>query len=203
MQAEGLIGAYLIGGRDGLSPVSLPDSPLEDDLFNVFFEADEAAIPQMLERNDPAKSRVFPYCLSDTNGTGTFYHNYDPYTSSLIKIASDFDYTTWYARHDYRIAESARTVREAQVELRTIDSLNLLDDPEVAPPTIVTLDTQGSELAILRGGAKLITEHTMAIVTEAEFVNFYEGQPLFGDLCTYLNELGFVFADFTAGPFRV
>jgi FkbM family methyltransferase len=201
MQADGRIGVYMIGGRDGCTPMPVPDA-FANDVFDVFFEADEMAIPQMLERNDPTKSRVFPYCLSDTNGPGTFYINYDPFTSSLLKRTTEFDFTQWYVGRDYPHSEVMRTVREVPVELRTIDSLGLLNDPAVAPPSIVVLDTQGTELAIMRGGRDLISEHTMAIVTEAEFVRFYEGQPLFGDICTLLDELGFMFIDFTAGPYR-
>jgi hypothetical protein len=201
MQADGRIGVYMIGGRDGCSPVGLPDR-LIGDMFNVFFEADETAIPQILERNDPAKSRVFPYCLAETNGPGTFYLNYDPFTSSLLRPQREFDITAWHASRDYQHAVTCRSEREIAVERRTLDSLHLLDDPAVAPPTVMVLDTQGTELAIMRGGWNLIAEHTMAIVTEAEFVRFYDGQPLFGDICAALEELGFMFVDFTSGLHR-
>ena len=202
MQADGRIGVYSIGGRDGCSPIDSSDA-FADDLFHVFFEADQDAVSQMLERNDPATSRVFPYCLGEVNGPGTFYHNYDPYTSSLLKPAAEFDFVQRSNGRDYRLRDACRSVRTEAVELRTLDSLRLLDDPAVAAPTIINIDTQGSELAILRGGRDLIAEHTMAIVTEAEFVRLYEDQPLFGDICTALDELGFVFADFTAGPYKL
>ncbi|HEV8020194.1 MAG TPA: FkbM family methyltransferase [Candidatus Lustribacter sp.] len=202
MQADGRIGLYTIGGRDGCSPIDFP-AAFADDIFYVFFDADEDAVPQMLARNDPAKSRVFPYCLGDVNGPATFYHNYDPYTSSLLKPSTEFDFVQRSKGRDYRLSDAFRPVREAPVELQTLDSLHLLDDPAVAAPAIITIDTQGTELAILRGGRDLITEHTMAIVTEAEFVRLYEGQPLFGDLCAALDELGFMFVDFTAGPFKL
>jgi FkbM family methyltransferase len=201
MQADGRIGVYMVGGRDGCTPMPVPET-FANDMFDVFFEADEMAIPQMLERNDPTKSRVFPYCLSDTNGPGTFYINYDPFTSSLLKRSTEFEFTQWYVGRDYPHTETMRTVREVPVELRTLDSVKLLDDPAVAPPSIIVLDTQGTELAIMRGGRDLISEHTMAIVTEAEFVRFYDGQPLFGEICNALDEMGFMFVDFTAGPFR-
>ena len=202
MQADARIGIYMVGGRDGCSPIVVPQ-PFHGDVFNVYFEADETAIPQMLERNNPAYSRIFPYCLGETNGPGTFYLNYDPFTSSLLKPSTEFDLTQWYVNREYPHADVMRNVRQVPVELRAMDSLNLLDDPAVAAPSIIVLDTQGTELSILRGGRELVTEHTMAIVTEAEFVRFYEGQPLFGEICTALDEMGFMFVDFTAGPFRV
>jgi FkbM family methyltransferase len=202
MQADGRIGVYMVGGRDGCSPIPASEVFL-DDIFNVFFEADEHAIPQMQSRNDPAKSRIFPYCLADRNGAGTFYLNYDPFTSSLLKRNTEFDFTQWYVNREYPHSDTFRTMREVPVELKTIDSLRLLDDPAVAPPTVIVLDTQGTELAIIRGGRELITEHTAAIVTEAEFAPFYEGQPLFGEVCAGLDEMGFMFIDFTDGPFHI
>jgi FkbM family methyltransferase len=201
-QAEGRIGLYLVGARDGCPNITLP-IPFSNDQFFVFFEADESAIPQIKERNHPGWSRVFPVCLSDANGTATFYHNYDPYTSSLLKLAPEFDFSSWIEGRDYPHREVFRTIREETIQTRTLDSLNLLDDPEVAPPTIIALDTQGTELAILRGGRQLISEYTMGIVTEAEFVPFYEGQPVFGDVCAGLDEMGFTFVDFAFGPYKV
>ena len=173
------------------------------DVFDVFFEADERAIAQMQQRNDPARSRIFPYCLSDREGPATFYVNYDPFTSSLLKPNLEFGWTNWYGSTDYLHAEATVCAEEVPVVLRTLDSAGVLDDPGVAPPTTIFLDTQGSELEILLGGRKLVLEHTVAIVTEAEFVPFYADQPLFGDVSRALGELGFMFADFVDGPFGI
>lgn len=201
-QAGGRLGLYLVGARDGLPNNMLPE-PFINDSFFVYFEADESAIPQIIARNHPDISRVFSVCLSDTVGPGTFYNNYDPFTSSLLKLAPEFDFSSWIEGRDYPHREVFQTVTERQIQMQTLDAMNLLDDPAVAPPTIIALDTQGSGLAILRGGKKLISEYTMAIVTEAEFVPFYEGQPLFGEVCAGLDEMGFTFVDFAFGPYKV
>ena len=52
------------------------------------------------------------------------------------------------------------------------------------------LDTQGSELDILQGGTRIL-ESAVGIYTEASFQPFYKGQPLFGDLDSYLRSQGF------------
>lgn len=202
MPADVRIGVYKVGGRDGMPSLILPPA-FRDDIFDVFFEADESAIAQMQERNDPARSRIFPYCLWDRNGPATFSHNYDPFTSSLLKPSSEFDWVSWNLNKDYLLAEAALCVRKMPVETHRLDSLALLTDPAVAPPTTIFLDTQGSEREILLGGRELIAAHTVAIVTEAEFVPIYQGQALFGDLCTMLDELGFIFAGFADGPFSI
>jgi FkbM family methyltransferase len=201
METDSRIGAWCIGARDG--NVALPLPPLfQGDLYDVFFEADTSAVEQIQRRHDPARSRVFPYCLADENGTGTLLLNYDPYTSSLLPIASTIELAQSSQGCDYPHAIAGACVREVPVELRTLDSLDLLAGEAVAPPNVMLIDTQGSELAIMRGGRRLIADHTIAIIVEAEFIEVYEKQPLFGDLAAWLNDLGFFFADFAAGPHR-
>src|ERR1700722_7285525 len=116
MQADGRIGVYMVGGRDGCTPIDLP-AVFKDDLFNVFFEADETAVPQMLSRNDPAKSRVFPYCLGETNGPAMFNLNYDPFTSSLLQASTEFSINQWHAAREYPHDDTLRTMRQVPVEL--------------------------------------------------------------------------------------
>jgi FkbM family methyltransferase len=60
------------------------------------------------------------------------------------------------------------------------------------------LDTQGTELEILRGGADVL-ERTSIVRTEVEFVELYEGQPLYDDVISDLNSRGFRFVDFYDG----
>jgi FkbM family methyltransferase len=201
MLRDARIGVYQVGGRGGITSLPLPPI-FGADTFDVYFEADETAIAQMQARNDPATSRIFPYCLGERDGAATFYLNYDPFTSSLLPRNDDFDFTSW-SRRDYPHAEAMHTIREVPLQLRSLDGLDLLADPAVAPPTAMFLDTQGTELAILKGGRALIGEHTVAIVTEAEFAPYYRDQPLFGDLCAWLGEMGFVFVDFADGPVSV
>jgi FkbM family methyltransferase len=201
LERNPLIGAYAIGARDGNS--ALPISPaFHDDVFDVFFEADESATDQIRQRHNPARTRVFPYCLADRNGPGTLLVNYDPYTSSLLPISPDLELSQLAYGVEYPHAVAGAPQRKVPVELRTLDSLDLLADGSVAPPNVLLIDTQGTELAIMRGGRELISEHTVAIITEAEFVQVYEGQPLFGEVSAWLAELGFFFADFSAGPYR-
>ena len=56
---------------------------------------------------------------------------------------------------------------------------------------VVKIDTQGSELDILRG-AERILDTTRAVEVEVEFNELYTGVPLFGDIDRYLRSKGFV-----------
>jgi hypothetical protein len=57
-------------------------------------------------------------------------------------------------------------------------------------PDFLKLDTQGSELAILRG-AKDALRRIGLVEVEVEFVEFYENQPLFGDVVQFMTNEGF------------
>ena len=39
MQADGRIGVYMVGGRDGCTPMPVPET-FANDMFDVFFEAE-------------------------------------------------------------------------------------------------------------------------------------------------------------------
>jgi len=55
---------------------------------------------------------------------------------------------------------------------------------------IIWMDLQGAELKALKGLGNRIKDVKM-IYTEVEFTELYIGQPLFFDICSYLNGHGF------------
>ena len=86
-----------------------------------------------------------------------------------------------------RYPETAMVGTET-VEVDTLDAM--FGDVELAGPVLLKLDVQGYELQALRGGRELL-KHVDAVLTEASFVPFYEGQALFDELNLWLNEAGF------------
>jgi hypothetical protein len=63
------------------------------------------------------------------------------------------------------------------------------------PPQLIKLDTQGSELDILSSLSPAQLEEVLCVETEVEFQDIYQGQPLFGDLHTYMTANGFDLLD--------
>lgn len=57
---------------------------------------------------------------------------------------------------------------------------------------VFKLDTQGSELDVLRGASKVL-ETVSWVIVEVEFVPLYEFQPLFADVDMFLRSKGFEF----------
>ncbi|MEQ8813428.1 MAG: FkbM family methyltransferase [Thalassobaculum sp.] len=58
-------------------------------------------------------------------------------------------------------------------------------------PSHVKLDTQGTELEILRGAEPLVRDQLLSVQVEAEFRPIYRGQALFGDIDRFLVDRGF------------
>ena len=86
-----------------------------------------------------------------------------------------------------RYPDTAMAGTEA-VEIDTLDAM--FGEMELAGPVLLKLDVQGYELQALRGGRELL-DRVDAVLTEASFVAFYEGQALFDELNQWLNEAGF------------
>jgi FkbM family methyltransferase len=120
----------------------------------------------------------FALALCDTDGTVPFHVTGADDSSSLLPVA-------------------ARQVSEFPAT-RGVDTLSVttarLDDvlagrtlPE--GPLLLKVDTQGTELAVLRGAPKLLERATHAII-EVSFVELYEGQDDAADITTFLVEHG-------------
>ena len=81
-----------------------------------------------------------------------------------------------------------KMVGAEEVDVDTLDGI--FGGMELASPVLLKLDVQGFELEALKG-AKELLGRVDAVLTEASFVPFYEGQALFDDLHALLTEAGF------------
>jgi hypothetical protein len=59
----------------------------------------------------------------------------------------------------------------------------------------IKLDTEGSELDILKGAEKTLKNSVLGISVEVEFIKMYIDQPLFSDIDQYLRSLNFELYD--------
>ena len=72
-----------------------------------------------------------------------------------------------------------------------------LDDLVFDKVDFIKLDIQGGELEALKGGETVLSS-SLGLEIEVEFIEMYTSQPLFGDVCAFLQERGFEFVDFTS-----
>jgi FkbM family methyltransferase len=92
--------------------------------------------------------------------------------------------------------ESAQMIaagKQRRLPIITIDSL--IGSGVVPKPQIVKLDIQGFELEALRGGA-LLFGSAEAFVLEVSLFRFLEGQPIFYEVLTFMEDRGYVVYDF-------
>ena len=83
-------------------------------------------------------------------------------------------------------------VREEQIDCVSLDEALSEDGIQT---DFLKLDTQGSELEILRGGSRLLDSELVQIEVEVEFCPLYENQPLFADVDAELRSRGFYLHD--------
>jgi FkbM family methyltransferase len=149
----------------------------------VGFEPDEVECERLSEhyRGRPWV-RIVPSALGPVRRAATLYVTREPACSSVYPPIDEV-----VDRHPR--LEPQRMVRRETIELITLD--DWCSENGLERVDLVKLDTQGSELDILRG-AKHTLEGVSVVQTEVEFNPMYAGQPLFGDVDRYLRERGFV-----------
>jgi FkbM family methyltransferase len=68
----------------------------------------------------------------------------------------------------------------------------------LAPPDLIKIDVQGSELDVLTGARDCLMR-SKAVLVEVSFVELYAGQSLFSDLVAFLADTGFSLRAFPVG----
>jgi FkbM family methyltransferase len=80
---------------------------------------------------------------------------------------------------------------EARTEMVTVEPLTtIVQTAALQPPTLLKIDVQGFELAVLRGCESLL-DRFAHIYVECSFAELYEGQASADDVVVYLRERGF------------
>jgi FkbM family methyltransferase len=93
----------------------------------------------------------------------------------------------------YNNLEIARLRSESVIHTISLDGFSAKNN--IGPVDLIKIDIQGAELDVFEGGASTLN-NVSAIVSEVEFVQQYENQPLFGDVCAFLAGQGLMFHKF-------
>jgi FkbM family methyltransferase len=149
----------------------------------IGFEPDEDECERLRKRyHDRPWVEIVAQGLGREAGTETIHITREPACSSLYKPLDDI-----VDRHPR--LEPQRLADTQRIELVAFDDWCLRRGIERVD--VIKLDTQGSELDVLRGAARSL-ETVIAVQTEVEFNRMYEGQPLFDDVDRFLRDHGFV-----------
>jgi FkbM family methyltransferase len=203
--------AHHVGGRGFGVALNCPPN-LAKHLVHVLYEADEICAREMIKENKNENFHIFPYCLGEYNRPGKIFITKNAYASSNFEPS--LAYAKYYcelhldgevegvmlqnAVYDVVYGNDNSVVDVRDVNICTLDYIMKESAAgQELVPDFLSLDTQGSELNILKGGEQTFHRHCVALATEVEFHPMYKNQPLFSDVFDFAQRHGFHFVGFT------
>lgn len=151
----------------------------------IGFEIEKEVCDKMNEETD-SRIKYYPYALGHKNEKKKLYVTQHPMCSSLYKPNENFIKL-------YNNFEVAYQKNEIQIDTISLDFF--IDKYQVKEVDFIKIDVQGAELDIFKGAHDTL-KSVLNIVCEVEFVPIYENQPLFGDVCNFLNKYDLMFNKF-------
>ena len=130
--------------------------------------------------------KYYPHALGEKDEKKTLYNTEHPMCASLykpneklIRLYNNLNYA--YLKNETKIETTALDTFVDKYNIRDID--------------LIKIDIQGAELDVFKGGKKIL-QNVLKIICEVEFVSIYKNQPLFGDVCNFLNNYDLMFNKF-------
>jgi len=151
----------------------------------IAFEIDKDVCEKM---NSEASKGVkyYPYALGKANEKRKLYVTQNPMCTSLYKPNEKF-------LKLYNNFEVAYLKKETEIETISLDYF--VEKNNIENIDFIKIDVQGAELDVFRGGIRSLS-NVLKVVCEVEFVSVYENQPLFGDVCNFMNQNDLMFNKF-------
>jgi len=168
-----------IGARWGVDSALLA---LKGKAKLLCFDPDEEECARLQANHSVDELEYVPLALSSDGRELSLTITREPACSSIYDPDEKL-YTNYPA-----LAESAPD-RVVCVPSSSLD--NFLAARNLGKPHLFKIDTQGSELDILKGSVRNLSEVCM-IDVEVEFNPLYKGQPLFGQVDSFMRTNGFV-----------
>lgn len=124
----------------------------------------------------------YNYALDAEEGIKTLYLTRSRGSSSLYRPNS---------KHKSLFSSSSGLDIMSEIQLKT-EKLDVVVGKEMIKDVdFIKLDTQGTELNILKGAEKFLLPNILMVESEVEFQEAYENQPLFPELDIFLREHDF------------
>ena len=77
------------------------------------------------------------------------------------------------------------------IEMDTVDFDSFAKEKRINNVDFMKLDTEGSELDILKGAIEFLKKTVIGLIIEVEFSQFRKEQPVFSEVDSFMRELGF------------
>jgi FkbM family methyltransferase len=151
----------------------------------ISFEVEESVCDKM---NAQAKAGVhyYPVALGERNEKSPFYVTQHPMCSSLYEPNEPLISL-------YNNLEVSFLRHKTQIDTVSLD--HFAQKYDIGAVDFIKIDIQGAELDVFKGGKQTLKD-VLAIVCEVEFVPMYNNQPLFGDVCAFLQTQNLMFHKF-------
>jgi FkbM family methyltransferase len=160
--------------------------PLKNNMEVVGFEPDSRAYSSLSTHKS---IKYFNYALNDTSHDLKYYITKSSGKSSIFKPNKDI-------LSLYEDDERFNIVREEVIPASKVQALDrIMEENSIDTVDFIKLDTQGSELHILKGGQKRLIPYTFGVQIEVEFIEMYKQQPLFRHIDEFFDSYGFVLMD--------
>ena len=130
--------------------------------------------------------KYYPYALGKANEKRKLYITQHPMCCSLYKPNEEFNKL-------YNNLEVTNLKDDIEIDTITLDYF--IDKHDIGNIDFIKIDVQGAELDIFKGASNAL-KNVLNIVCEVEFIDVYENQPLFGDICNYLSQYNLMFNKF-------
>lgn len=186
------LGFIDIGARGGAHDIV---EPIAKNTAVLGFEPDEQECARLMQNpavyKPWAKFSLKPIALAEEQGQAELKLLSANTNHSLLYPNEQF--TTRYNMNKWQV------VGQCVLKTDTLDNVLYRQEVENYPwGEFIKLDTQGTEYEILLGSLKVLSERTVAIVTEVAFCELYKDQKLFSDIEILLRKCGFSFYGFTS-----
>lgn len=162
-------------------------STFGESLNIVGFEPDEK---EFVKLRSSDREMWFNIALADAKGKKTLYITKSQTNTSFLspnhELLNQLQWSPTMPVTDHDI------LKEVQIECDALD--NVLKSRNVHSDYL-KLDTQGSELAILKGADRALRDDLLIVEIEVEFAPIYKDQPLFADIDAFMRERGFILQD--------
>ena len=124
--------------------------------------------------------KAFNVACSNTKGSSAFNINSNSGSSSMLKIGR----THLNAYPD--------AIEQKIIEIETVKLDQFFNDIRLTEPVLLKIDVQGAEKKVLEGARELLKKIKIVFI-ELSFQSLYNGQPLAGEIVTYMYDNGFNF----------
>jgi FkbM family methyltransferase len=191
---------YHVGGCGDYSHLNIIGSKYPERTVYVAFEArdsedDDQVKQEYLDKG--IRTILIKKCVYDTDGMVKFNVNVEPASSSIFN-ASPSAMTEHMPDQPTMPMWGSHATPERVVELEMSSIDKLISENDLPLPDILSIDAQGAEYMILKGASNTLSQGVMSVITEVEFHQIYEGQPLFSHQFDLLYTDGFRLVDILA-----